>query len=313
MKTIGVTMGDPAGIGPEICLKLLAAPSGSGEIDLKIIGSHEVLKRVAAASDLPVPQTASVLDLANIDAESIAPGKVDAHCGRAAVEYVYHAIDLAQGGEIDAFATAPINKESVRTAGIDFPGHTEMIADRTDATRYCMLQVSDEVTASFVTCHCGYGEVPGLISRDRILDVIELTHEALKRMRGCEPKLTVLGLNPHAGEHGLFGDSEEEKSIVPAVEDARAAGMDIVGPISPDTAFIPAMRQQTDGFVCMYHDQGHIPLKALAFDRAVNVTLGIPIVRTSVDHGTAFDIAWQGKANEGSLIEAVKLAAQLAS
>ena len=170
-----------------------------------------------------------------------------------------------------------------------------------------MLQYSSEVRCVFVTTHVGYGEVPKLLTRDRILDTLELGAQAMRRIRGSEPKIGVLGLNPHAGEHGLFG-GEEETVILPAIETARAKGFDVEGPIPPDTAFIPAKRRATDLFVCMYHDQGHIPLKALCFDEAVNTTLGLPIVRTSVDHGTALDIAGLGQASPGSLFAAVKLA-----
>jgi 4-hydroxythreonine-4-phosphate dehydrogenase len=176
-----------------------------------------------------------------------------------------------------------------------------------------MMQYSDEITCTFVTVHVGYCKVPGLLTTERILDVIELTAEALTRLRGRLPKIVVCGLNPHAGEHGLFGDREEERIIIPAIEVARAKGIQIEGPLPPDTAFLPWKRKATDAFVCMYHDQGHIPVKALAFDSAVNTTLGLSIVRTSVDHGTACDIAWQGKANPSSLFAAVRLALQLAA
>ena len=174
-----------------------------------------------------------------------------------------------------------------------------------------MLQYSEEITCSYVTVHVGYHEVPGLLSSPRILDVIELTHLALLRIRHKKPKLIVCGLNPHAGEHGLFGNMEEELIITPAIQTAIARGIDVSGPFPPDTCFIPARRRSTDAVICMYHDQGHIPLKALAFDSAVNTTLGLPIIRTSVDHGTALDIAWQGIANPGSLFHALRLAASL--
>ena len=163
----------------------------------------------------------------------------------------------------------------------------------------------------FVTTHVSYSEVPKLLTKERILDTIELGAQAMRRIRGGEPKIGVLGLNPHAGEHGLFG-GEEQQIIIPAIEGARAKGFEVEGPIPPDTAFLPEKRRATDVFVCMYHDQGHIPLKALCFDEAVNTTLGLPIVRTSVDHGTALDIAGHGKASPGSLLEAVKLAVKLA-
>ncbi|MGN6136354.1 MAG: PdxA family dehydrogenase, partial [Aureliella sp.] len=205
------------------------------------------------------------------------------------------------------------NKEALHAAGHLYPGHTEMFAERAQGQRWCMLQYSPEISCSFVTVHCGYAEVPGLLSTRRILDVIELTAAAFERLRGRHPKLVVCGLNPHAGEHGLFGDREEERMIIPAIEQARAAGIDIEGPLPPDTAFLPWKRQSTDAYVCMYHDQGHIPVKALAFDSAVNTTLGISIIRTSVDHGTACDIAWQGKARAHSLRAALDVAQKLAS
>ncbi len=171
-----------------------------------------------------------------------------------------------------------------------------------------MMRTADIMTCSYVTVHVGYHEVPDLLSVERIFDVIDLTREAMKRIRGREPRMVVNGLNPHAGEHGLFGQGEEERIILPAVEAAREAGADLIGPLPPDTAFLEDRRAETDAYICMYHDQGHIIMKALAFDRAVNTTLGLPIIRTSVDHGTALDIAGQGKAKPNSLFEAVKLA-----
>ncbi len=176
-----------------------------------------------------------------------------------------------------------------------------------------MMQYSEEITCTFVTVHVGYHEVPGLLTIERVLDVIDLTVDALKRIRHREPRIVVCGLNPHAGEHGLFGNREEERIILPAIELAREKGVNIEGPLPPDTAFLPWKRKTTDAFVCMYHDQGHIPVKALAFDSAVNTTLGLPIIRTSVDHGTALDIAWQGKARCDSLVSALQLASQLAN
>jgi 4-hydroxythreonine-4-phosphate dehydrogenase len=199
----------------------------------------------------------------------------------------------------------------LHAAGLPFPGHTEILAARTRAERSCMMLTSDSITCSLVTVHVGYREVPGLLTEQAILDTIELSAAAMERIRGRKPKLLVCGLNPHAGEHGLFGHREEETIITPAIDAARAKGIDVSGPLPPDTAFLPKFRAACDCYICMYHDQGLIPLKALAFDEAVNVTLGLPIVRTSVDHGTAFDIAWQGKADVSSLVHAVKLAVKL--
>ena len=238
-------------------------------------------------------------------------GTISAETGRAACAYVHAAIDVALAGGVGAITTGPINKEALSLAGIRFPGHTEIFAARTQAARSCMMQYSEEITCTFVTTHVGYLEVPALLTEARIVDVIELTAEALLRIRGTPPRLLVCGLNPHAGEHGLFGNREEERIIAPAIAIARARGIDVDGPVPPDTAFIPARRREYDAVVCMYHDQGHIPLKALAFDSAVNTTLGLPIIRTSVDHGTALDIAWQGVASTGSLFAAVRLAVKL--
>jgi 4-hydroxythreonine-4-phosphate dehydrogenase len=271
---------------------------------------------VLARSDWPTVRSSlrapAVLDLALISADRLTPGVVSAETGRASFGYIQAAIDAALAGEVDAVSTAPINKEAIFSAGVRFPGHTEMFAARTNAPRSCMMQFSPELTCTFVTVHVGYAEVPQLLTVERILDVIELTADAMRRLHGRQPRLAVCGLNPHAGEHGLFGQREEERIIVPAIEAARARGLSVEGPLPPDTAFLPWKRKATDAFVCMYHDQGHIPVKALAFDSAVNTTLGLPIIRTSVDHGTACDIAWQGKARPDSLFAALRLAARLA-
>ncbi|HEY0340125.1 MAG TPA: 4-hydroxythreonine-4-phosphate dehydrogenase PdxA, partial [Steroidobacteraceae bacterium] len=239
------------------------------------------------------------------------PGQVSPLCGEAAFGYVLASIESGLSGKVAAIATAPLNKEALHAAGHRYAGHTEIFAERMKAARSCMMLTSDELTCSFVTVHVGYHEVPGLLSVQRVCDVIELTAEAMERIRGRQPRLIVCGLNPHAGENGLFGEREEERFIAPAIGKARERGILVEGPLPPDTCFLGWRRRETDAFVCMYHDQGHIPLKALAFDSAINTTLGLPVVRTSVDHGTAFDIAWKGRANPHSLFEAVKLAARL--
>jgi 4-hydroxythreonine-4-phosphate dehydrogenase len=324
---IAITMGDPAGVGPEVCLQLLANEAVRAFATPVVFGDARLLARCARQTGLPAPRRIvseiewavtcqsldepSVLDLFGFDAADFTPGVVTARTGAAAYRYVERSIEAALAGQVAGVATAPLNKEALHAAGIRFPGHTEIFAEKTGAARACMFQFSDEVRASFVTVHCGYAEVPGLLTKERIVDVIELTAEAMRSIRGTNPKLAVLGLNPHAGEHGLFGNGEEENIILPAIEAARARGLTVEGPLPPDTAFLPAKRRATDAFICMYHDQGHIPLKALAFDTAVNTTLGLPIIRTSVDHGTACDIAWQGKATGSSLFEAVRLAAKL--
>jgi len=303
-------MGDPAGIGPELCLRLLTHAESAHVAQPIIYGDAGVLRRVAEKLALPF-DVARVVDLGAIAAEDVVPGRVDARCGEAAYRYVIAAIDAALAGEVEAIATAPLHKEALHAAGHDYPGHTEIFAERMHAERSCMMLTAPEITCSLVTVHVGLGEVAGLLTTERIGEVIDLTAAALRRLRGREPRLVVCGLNPHAGEGGLFGQREEERIIAPAVAAARARGLAIEGPLSPDTAFLPTIRARTDAYVCMYHDQGLIPLKALAFDSAINTTLGLPIVRTSVDHGTAFDIAWQGVAHPASLYEAVRLAAVL--
>ena len=317
LPKIAVTMGDPAGVGPEVCLRLLQDEAIARLCTPIVFGSAAVLEQAAVQCCLPKPgkvvaglseaDSPCVLDIGAIGLDDFTTGAVNAATGRAAFTYIEDAINAALSGQIAAVTTAPINKVALHAAGIPFPGHTEIFAAKTHAPRYCMLQYSSEVRAVFVTTHMGYAEVPGLLTKAAILDTIELGAQAMRRIRGGDPRIVVLGLNPHAGENGLFG-TEEQVAIIPAIESARKLGLNVEGPVPPDTAFLPAKRRETDLFVCMYHDQGHIPLKALCFDEAVNTTLGLPIVRTSVDHGTALDIAGLGQANPNSLFEAVKLA-----
>lgn len=327
--TIAVTMGDPAGIGPEVCLRLLADPAVTAVCTPVVFGDAGILRKVAQRCGLPLPARIwghdqwpptgltdprpAIYDLQAIDVDLVLPGRVSPATGAASYRYIEAAIRAALAGEVDALTTGPIHKEALHNAGIPYPGHTEILAARTRTQRYCMMLTCAEITCSFVTTHVGYRDVPGLLGVARILEVIELSAEAMFRMRRRQPKLAVCALNPHGGEHGLFGEGEEERLIEPAIQAARRKGLHVTGPLPPDTAFLPDRRAETDCYVCMYHDQGHIPLKALAFDVAVNVTLGLPIVRTSVDHGTALDIAWQGRAGATSMIEAVKLAACLSA
>lgn len=326
---IAVTAGDPAGVGPEVCLK--AAQSGLlGDARLILFGDAGVFERVARDLNLQTlpafgsldhaidqvtqrSESAVVYDLEAIDAGSVVPGEVSALTGEASYRYINASINAALDGQVDALATGPIHKQALRLAGVNYPGHTEIFADRTRSDRACMMLTSSELTCSFVTTHVGYRDVPSLLSVDRIVDVIELSHAAMLRIHGQQPRLAICGLNPHAGENGLFGGGEEEAFILPAIEIAKSRGVQITGPLPPDTAFLPARRRETDCVVCMYHDQGHIPLKTLAFDIAVNTTLGLPIIRTSVDHGTALDIAWQGEADSQSMVEAIRLATKIAS
>ena len=317
LPKIAVTMGDPAGVGPEVCLRLLQDEAIARLCTPIVFGSAAVLEQAAVQCCLAKPgkvvaglseaDSPCVLDIGAIGLDDFTTGAVNAATGRAAFTYIEDAINAALSGQIAAVTTAPINKVALHAADIPFPGHTEIFAAKTHAPRYCMLQYSSEVRAVFVTTHVGYAEVPGLLTKAAILDTIELGAQAMRRIRGGDPRIVVLGLNPHAGEDGLFG-TEEQVAIIPAIESARKLGLNVEGPVPPDTAFLPAKRRETDLFVCMYHDQGHIPLKALCFDEAVNTTLGLPIVRTSVDHGTALDIAGLGQANPNSLFEAVKLA-----
>ncbi len=326
---IAVTMGDPAGVGPEICLQLLANETLCEVATPVIFGDARLLSRCARQTNLPAPKRIiseiewaekcssidgpAVLDLFGFVAEDFTPGKVSARTGAAGFRYVEKSIEAALAKQVAAVATAPLNKEALHAAGITYPGHTEMFAEKMAAARSCMTFFSEEMICSLVTVHIGYLDVVPALTTARILDVIELTDEAVQRVRGKKPKIAVLGLNPHAGEHGLFGRGEEGNIIMPAIAAARAKGIQIEGPLPPDTAFIPAKRRQVDAYICMYHDQALIPLKMIAFDSAVNTTLGLPVPRTSVDHGTACDIAWQGKANGNSLVEAVLLAARFCS
>lgn len=326
---MGLTLGDPAGIGPEICLRALRDPTVLNRCTPVLFGDAAVLDRVSRSAGIaavdcrvvPASELAGffeineplMVDCGAIDAAEIAPGKISAACGRAGYQYIEHAIRAALAGKIDGVVTAPIHKESLSLSGVEFPGHTEIFTALTGAKRSCMMLHSDKLTVSMVTTHIGYYEVPGKISAQRVLDVIELTAQAMRQLLQREPRLGVCGLNPHAGEHGLFGQREEENCVEPAVKTARERGIQIEGPLVPDAAFTSAQRKKFDAIVTLYHDQGHIPFKMLAFDTGVNITLGLPIIRTSVDHGTAFDIAWKGKAEATSLFSAINVAADLAA
>jgi 4-hydroxythreonine-4-phosphate dehydrogenase len=322
---LGLTMGDPAGIGPEICLRALREPSVLKICMPVLFGDSGVLERLAkkSLSDLPVLRAVDfskvsqikaplIVDCTAIDARKIKPGRVSAACGRAGYIYIKTAIAAALAKKIDGVVTAPIHKESLNLSGVKFPGHTEIFTELTGTKRSCMMLYSDKLTVSMVTVHTGYHQVPGKLSVARVLDVIELTAAAMKQILHREPRIGVCGLNPHAGEHGLFGRREEERFVAPAVKLARKRKIQVEGPLVPDAAFTTNVRKKFDAIVCLYHDQGHIPFKMLAFDTGVNLTLGLPIVRTSVDHGTAFDIAWQGRADATSLFSAIRVAADLA-
>jgi 4-hydroxythreonine-4-phosphate dehydrogenase len=319
-------MGDPAGIGPEICLRALNDSGVLARCIPVLFGDALVLRRLGGKDSygnfrvVPLAEFEGmgradgpmVVDCGAIDPAKIEAGKVSASCGRAAYVYIEKAIFAAVKQKTDGVVTAPVHKEALKLAGVEFPGHTEIFTALTGARRSCMMLYSDKLTVSMVTTHIGYHEVPGKLSVERVLNVIELTAETMRRLLRREPRLGVCGLNPHAGEHGLFGNREEEKYVEPAVRRARELGICADGPVVPDAAFTLNMRKRFDAIVTLYHDQGHIPFKMLAFDTGVNITLGLPIIRTSVDHGTAFDIAWRGKADPQSLFSAINVAADLA-
>jgi 4-hydroxythreonine-4-phosphate dehydrogenase len=287
LPKIAVTAGDPAGIGPEIARKAA------------------VDERVTAVCE-PVLYGAS-----EEDARRYPAGRPSAEAARAAYDAIVTAVRDALAGRVAAIATAPVNKEAFALAGLPWRGHTELLQHLTGARRVAMLFHSDALRVALATIHVPLREVPALLTRERLEDTIELTAEWLPRFGAARPRLALAGLNPHAGEHGVIG-REEQDVLEPAVAACRARGLDVAGPFPADTVFVRAARGEFDAVVACYHDQGLIPVKLLAFGRAVNVTLGLPIVRTSVDHGTAFDIAGTGRADPSSLIEAAVLAAKLA-
>ena len=329
LPPLAITTGDAAGIGPELCLKAVSEPSVLSCCLPVIVGDFEVLLKVAQRCDLSVPErvvplrewhpgivdgnTPMILDCQSLDAGQVRPGEIQARCGRAAFEYIQVAIEKTVAGEFSALVTGPIHKQAFALAQIPFLGHTEMLAALTGADRVCMMLTADVLSVSMVTSHTGFADVPGRLTPELILDTISLTHDFFQTLGNPAPRIGVCGLNPHSGEGGVLGHGEEEEFIEPAIARARAEGISVAGPLPPDTAFVPDLKSRFDAIVCMYHDQGNIPFKMLAFDRGVNITLGLPIVRTSVDHGTAFDIAWTGRASSGSMIEAILWAARLVS
>lgn len=304
MKRLGITMGDANGVGPEIVLKTAAAgklPWGS-----MVFGDESVLAQ--CAERLGISAEFEVRDLAMM--RQAEPGVLSRVSGAAARAYVEAATRAALVNEVDAVVTLPVNKEAVQLSDASFVGHTEFIAALCGAEKVTMMLASDQLIVTHVSTHVSLQEAIRRTKTARIQDVIALTQEATMRLRG-QARIAVAGLNPHAGEHGLFGE-EDAREIAPAVAWARARGWNVEGPLPPDTLFYLAVRrQQYDAIVCMYHDQGHVPMKLLDFEGAVNVTLGLPIVRTSVDHGTAFDIAWQGKASTESFERALAMAESL--
>ena len=332
---VALTLGDVAGVGPEVVarawgdspLRALARPFVVGSrtiLDraLDRVGVRATVQEIACPEEaVPSARVIPCLEATEQDVASIPPGRIDPRAGRAAYDYLVTATDLALGGRVDAITTLPLNKEALHAAGIHHPGHTEILAERCGVTDYAMmLYLGPPVGANdvglgvlHVTLHVALRRVVDLLTGGAIEAKIALADKALRPLTGGRaPRVAVAALNPHAGEGGLFGD-EEIRIIAPAIARARQAGIDATGPIACDTLFVRALAGEFEAVVAMYHDQGHIALKTLGFDRAVNVTLGLPIVRTSVAHGTAYDIAWRGLAETSSLIEAVRVAARLVS
>lgn len=303
-----ITAGDPAGIGPEVTVRALAQPDVPEVAEIAVAGDPDDLHRTAERLGLPAPVRIEPAG----DARHVRLGQLSAHGGAAAVAAIKRAVELMLEGQYDALVTAPINKEALKLAGFGWPGHTEMLADLSGASEVRMLLLTDRLKVVHVTTHRSLRSAIEAATRDRILRTIELGHQGARQLGYERPQIGVAGLNPHAGEGGLFGD-EEAREIRPAVEDARATGIDASGPWPPDTLFWRAGRGEFDLVVAMYHDQGHIPVKLGGFDEGVNVTLGLPFPRASVDHGTAFDIAGRGTARWQSMAAAIRVGARLAA
>lgn len=305
-------MGDPSGIGPEVTLKALARGDLSKRANFLVIGDASALDSVGCKLKLGLE--VPVLDLANAPVKKISYGVSRPSYGKASVEYIDAALGILKRGMADALVTAPINKASVSAAGMrGFKGHTEYLADRTGTRRYAMMLAGKDLRVTLVTRHIALKDVPRSISAASVLSAIRITDKYLKRYFGIRhPKICVAGLNPHAGDEGLFGD-EEKRIVVPAVRAAAAEGIGAIGPAAPDAIFYAALAGKYDAVIALYHDQGLIPFKMLYFRTGVNLTLGLPFVRTSPDHGTAFDIAGKFVADPSSMIEAIALACRLSS
>ncbi|GIW47025.1 MAG: 4-hydroxythreonine-4-phosphate dehydrogenase [Deltaproteobacteria bacterium] len=308
--TIGITMGDPNGIGAEIIVKALARSELRELCDFLVFGSKEVMEE--AEKLVGLKPTYRVVNIGTFGRRDLNPGFPDRRAGEASFLYIKEATISAMEGKVDAVVTAPISKESMHLAGIKYPGHTEILQELTGAKKVAMMFEGGNFRVVLVTIHCALSEVPKLISRERVLSTIEIANESLRDLFGIpEPKIVVSALNPHAGEAGAFGN-EEILYIAPAVQMAREKGIDVEGPMPADTLFFYALQGNWDVVVAMYHDQGLIPFKMLYFYEGVNVTLGLPIIRTSPDHGVAYNIAWKGSADPSSMIAAIRLAYNLA-
>lgn len=331
---IGITMGDPAGIGSEIIVKALSYPEIFNQATPIVLGNKEVIKDAIrfVPSNLKI-KTIDAIEEAenkygvinlynfnNIKLNDFKYGEISSKAGVACIEYIFSAIEFAKSGKLNAVVTAPINKESINKAGYKYSGHTEIFAEKTNTSNYAMMLADKDMKVIHVSTHVSLRKACDLVKTERILTVIMLAQEALIELGINKPKIAVAGLNPHAGEQGLFG-REEIEEILPAIEEAKNMGLNIEGPISPDTIFSKVIGGQYDIAIVMYHDQGHIPMKVTGFKydnqskhwssmSGVNATVGLPIIRTSVDHGTAYDKAGEGSANEESMVEAIKMAVQ---
>jgi 4-hydroxythreonine-4-phosphate dehydrogenase len=335
-RHLAITMGDPAGIGPEIIVKAAARlrpQLESGALGLIVIGSNRALEQARAqfAPDTPIPEItdadaawpALCALQAGPEGEPIRPGQLSADGGRFAYVAIERGVRLAQSGRIGGIVTAPLNKEALNKAGYHYPGHTEMLAELTGVRGSCMMLAHGNMRVSHLTTHIALEDVPKRVTPDRLRRVLDLTHDALNRLGTPRARIAVAALNPHAGEGGLFGRHDIDVAT-PVIAEAVARGLDVVGPVPGDTVFVKLRAGQYDAVIANYHDQGHIPVKLLGFEidpatgkwndlSGVNITLGLPIIRTSVDHGTAFDIAGKGLANEQSLLEAIEYAERLAA
>jgi 4-phospho-D-threonate 3-dehydrogenase / 4-phospho-D-erythronate 3-dehydrogenase len=323
---IAITTGDPAGIGPEVVLKALAHPSVYAQCRPLVVGDVRALRRALTwlpdldltvhvvsqpAEGTYVAGTVDILDLHDVDPDECPVGEISSAGGRAAVDAVFHACDLALSGAVDAMATAPLNKAAMNLAGFHYAGHTELLTERTGATRVSMLLIGEGLRVVHISTHVSLAEAIRRVTLERVEAVIDIAAQSCAALGIAAPRIAIAGLNPHAGEGGLFGD-EEERFIRPAIAAARQRGLNVSDPQPPDTVFLRAKKGEFDIVVAMYHDQGHIPMKLLAFDSGVNVSVGLPIVRTSVDHGSAFDIAGTGRASEASMLAALDVAVQMA-
>ena len=313
LPTIGITMGDAAGIGPEIVLRSLAGSRSAG-FNTLIIGDGEHLRSVASQFDV-----GEVLDRENVAFDDLANltegfdlGTDNAVSGRASAEYIERSVALWREGQIDAIATAPISKKAIALGGYDFPGHTEFLAHLTDTKRFAMSFFAGSLRVVLLSTHLPLKKAIELVKAEKLVDLITFADEQLTRLLRHKPRIAVAGLNPHASEGGLFG-SEEASEIIPAVDICRGLGITVSGPYSPDTVFLRCSNGEFDAVIALYHDQATIPVKSMSFNSGVNVTLGLPLIRTSVDHGTAFEIAGKGVAECSSMTAAIELAAKLVS